>query len=113
MSVWAPKPPKLKVNKANKAKATSENENVEHSATEASLHPSARRPSTTSEEYSQPQAAEAKFTLFQKLPPELRNKIWQSSHPGPRIAKIIHDPKDMAIIEVEGLESGPSPFWRA
>jgi hypothetical protein len=96
MSVWAPKPLKSTSNlKKNTSKGS------QTSAEELEPGRAASRPSTVSSQArDQPQKPERKFTLFPKLPPELRNKIWKLNIPGPRVVKITHDPKDMSIIRM-------------
>jgi hypothetical protein len=68
---------------------------------------------TTAQELDQPKQSERTFSLFPKLPPELRNKIWKLSLPGPRIIRITHDPRNMATVKIQEIGAGPSPFWRA
>jgi 2EXR family len=61
----------------------------------------------------QGQDTEPELKFFRKLPLELRDKIWKLCLPGPRTARIYHDPKDMAFIAMPEIETGVSPFWRA
>jgi len=65
-----------------------------------------------SDEAEQP---EGDFILFPELPPELRNKIWKLSMPGPRIVRIKHDPRDMYAVELNEIDlaAGRNPWWRA
>ena len=75
--------------------------------------PDHRIPMTTAQALDQPNQSERTFGLFPKLPPELRNKIWKLSLPGPRVIRITHDPRNMATVKIQEIGAGPSPFWRA
>ncbi|KAE9375935.1 hypothetical protein N431DRAFT_454528 [Stipitochalara longipes BDJ] len=108
LSVWAPKPTKAT---SNNDEIMSKDETSGKTATKVAVaDPQLRTTKLAADEAEQPVG---EFVLFPKLPPELRNKIWELSIPGPRIVTITHDPKDMAIVEIEKVEAWQSPFWRA